>query len=444
MLRLARVPLTAALTAGLVGALSAACAALTLISPTEGQAVRENVRVELPASAVGENSFISIMVGQPPSQKFVAALSRESGKQVGSSLVFFWNSKSPYYDPTQPMKDQYFKDGRYAMTLQVHGGNGRMTDSATVNIVLRNKVARTDPSPAISLVNTLSFGQIRTYVMNADVQVFDQVGLPVLGGLGVMSEARIVQSVEDVRPTGEILLRYRIDDGAYIRTQGTRIALYEGDPLKPQLYRLVTKHGKVVKANMFSKQAKYAITDILPVLPGTPVKEGDSWPDTFSLKVEGLTPVIKLEGSSMLDSFEWQDGRECAKIVSQLTGSAPVALANGKIQSAGPITAKITTYFSYRSGNMLKRDIALEFPASILPGAGDFAEASASTASTTAPPSLASIYEPFLEEAETGESYTPRSPVSKSRPGTSTTGTGADTGAKRGTVRMHVTVRLEK
>ncbi len=87
---------------------------------------------------------------------------------------------------------------------------------------------------------------------------------------------------------------------------------------------------------------RFKIMDTLPVLPGKPVKEGDSWPVAFNVKIEGLTDVIRLQGMSRLDSFEWQNGIECAKIVSEgLIGSAKLSLAGGKIRSsADTVTAK--------------------------------------------------------------------------------------------------------
>ena len=78
---------------------AAAAGAFQLIAPTEGQAVRENVKIELPASAVPDDGFISVLVGDAPDQQFVVALSRDAAKAVGGDLVFYWNSKAPNLRP---------------------------------------------------------------------------------------------------------------------------------------------------------------------------------------------------------------------------------------------------------------------------------------------------------------------------------------------------------
>lgn len=354
-------------------------AAFQLVTPTEGKAVRENVKIQVPASAVPDNGFISVLLGEPGKERFVVAISRESAKLVNQAYVFYWDSKAPFYDPKapdyDPMKPKQFKDGRYSLAVHVHDATGRTTDQTKVNIELKNRVPRTNPAPGVVLSNRLLFGQVNDYRIHTDVSVFDVVNgmsLPLLGGLGMSADSKVVQSVEDVRPGGQFLLRYRVDDKTYVAASGYKKFLYDTDPVKPQLYRLMDSRGNVIKRNMFTKQARFQIMDILPVLPKGGVKEGDSWPDTMTLKIDGMTALMTLKGSSMLDSFEWENGRECAKIISILTGTAPISLVNGKVRSStGTVTANVTTYFAYKSGKMLERRIRLTTDVIIMPGAGD-------------------------------------------------------------------------
>ena len=107
------------------------------------------------------------------------------------------------------------------------------------------------------------------------------------------------------------------------------------------------------------------------MLPSGAVKEGDSWPDNMTLKIDGLTGMIRLKGSAILDAFEWFGGRECAKITALLSGVAPISLVNGKVLGKGLVTANVTTYFNYKTGKMLQREIRLTSDAVIFPGAGD-------------------------------------------------------------------------
>lgn len=427
--------------AAIVALGAASCGALQLLAPTEGEAVREYVKIVVPAGAVPDSGFISILMGDPGSQKFVEALSRDTAKTVGSNLVFYWNTKTPYYDSADPSKPRYFKDGRYPVKIQVHDGDGVEMDSATVNIELKNRVARTNPAPGIRLVNKMSFGQSNQYHVHSDVSFFEMVngiGLPMLGGMGLNADSVIFQSVEDVRPDNEYLLRLRQDEKTYISSYGVKNYLFAGEELKPQLYRLVTSHGKVVSANMFAKQAKYQIMDLLPSLPSQAVKEGDSWPDSMTLKIDGLTGLIKLKGSAMLDSFEWQNGHECAKVTSMLTGNSVITLVDGKVQGAGPLNAEVTTYFAYKSGRMLLRHIMLSFDAAILGTIDNTAQ----TVSQAPAPSAS----PYADEQDPTAQPVGRPGSNVVSPsGTAVSGVGVtDNGAKKGKVEFDIVVRLEK
>lgn len=437
---------------------AAQCAAqFKLAAPTEGQAVRENVKIQVPASVVPDSGFISVMVGEPKKERFVAALSRESAKPVNGLLTFYWNSKAPYYDSNDPMKPKYFKDGRYSFLIQLHEATGRAIDKTNVSIELKNRVARTNPAPGVKLVNKLVFGQYNEYRVHSDVSVFDVVngmGLPLLGGLGMSADARIIQTVEDVRPGGQFLLRYRVDDKTYVAASGYKKFLYAADGVKPQLYRLMDSYGNVLKANMFAKQARFQIMDVLPTLPKTAVKEGDSWSDHMTVKIDGMTGLMKLTGSAMLDSFEWQNGRECAKITSVLSGNAPITLVNGKVRGSGVIAAEVTTYFAYKTGKMLERTIRLTSDAVILPGAGDsMGSDQAADAVLMAPGGGAAPYAddvagdaPILEPSRPNRGFT-QPGVEGGRtqptvlPGEPST---PDNTNKKGKIEFNILVRLEK
>lgn len=433
---------------------AACCGAFQLIAPTEGQAVRENIKIQLPASAVPDSGFISVLAGETGAEKFVVAISRDSAKLVNGNLTFYWNSKAPYFESKDLMTPLYFKDGRYPITVEVHDAKGKMVESGTTKIELKNRVPRTNPAPGVSLANKLAFGQINSYRVHSDESTFEMVngiGLALFGGMALSADAVITQSVEDVRPGGEFLLRLREDENAYISSYGVKRFVYADDPLKPQLYRLVSKYGKVLTANLFAKQARFQIMDILPTLPAKSVKEGDSWPDSMSLKIDGLTPLIKLKGSAMLDSFEWQNGRECAKITSRLSGEAQLMLANGKIRGKGPVSADVTTYFAYKTGMMLQRDIRFYFDATVMPGAGDVtADASGGAPGMPGPPSLATS--PYGDDpSQDAPVYTPPRtgapggyPSGGYQPGGMGNQSTEPSGNKNGRVEFNIVVRLEK
>ena len=91
----------------------------------------------------------------------------------------------------------------------------------------------------------------------------------------------------------------------------------------------------------------------------------------FAFKVEGITELIDMAGTSQLDSFEWQNGRECAKITSHLSADDVISLDGGRIQSNGKLSLEMTTYFAFRTGMLIRREMSLEFPANISKDAGE-------------------------------------------------------------------------
>jgi hypothetical protein len=423
------------------------CGAFQLLAPTEGQAVRENVKIRIAASVVPDGGFIAVMIGDPGAEKFVVAISRDAAKpDSDSNLTFYWDSKAPYYESGDPSKPHYFKDGRYPMNVQVHESAGKVVDSASTTIELKNRVARTNPAPGVSLVNALTFGQVNNYRVHCDVSVFEMVnriGLPLLGGMGLSGDSVIIQSVEDARPGGEYLLRLREDEKTWVSAYGVKKYIYADQEFKPQLYRLIDKYGKVITDNMFAKQAKYEIMDVLPALPTQAVKEGDSWPDSMTLKIDGITRLMTLKGSAMLDSFEWEGGRECAKITAMLSGDTPISLGNGKIKGTGPLNAQVTTYFAYKTGRMIERNIRLTFDASI--GMGD---ASGGQAQPLPPPGMGTS--PLGEDQFNQDLYGPGGPPSNApppgmgQPGGPGSQPGIDTSRKKGKAELDIVVRLEK
>ncbi|MGB9619565.1 MAG: hypothetical protein ACPL7K_04045, partial [Armatimonadota bacterium] len=362
--------------------------ALTLLSPSPDQVVREKVKIaipvnELPAGfVVGKDEtvpekgrpFVTLSVVEGGLEQLVAAISPDAGIVKGGAFIFYWDSKAPYRDPKDAKKERFWKDGKHTLKVGLYDFLGKLMDTATVDVNLRNKIPRSNPAPAVSLVNRLVFGESHAYKVHAEVQVFHIVSgtaLPILGGMGMTSDFKIVQSVEDKRPDGSYLLRCRMDPKGYISSMGKKVELFPNE--RPELYRLVDKYGNVINRNVFSRQGKYTMMDVLPVLPRGPVREGDSWPVTCDLKVEGITGVIPLKGTSQLDSFEWQDGHECARIISVLTGTSQIWMDNGRIRSSEghTVTATTVTFFAYKTGKMIYRETTLEFPANILPGAGE-------------------------------------------------------------------------
>ncbi|MEN6358035.1 MAG: hypothetical protein ABFD83_13235 [Armatimonadota bacterium] len=409
--------------------------AMTIYWPKQDQIVRENVKISIPGSSVPKDTFISILVGEKGKENFVLAVNSENVRSKNGTINIFWDSKSPYRTVSNPKEDHNFKDGKYNIKIDIHrqGGNSSdIIDTGSVPVVLKNMIARPNPAPGVRLVNRLSFGQLNTYKITSAVQVFEVVSgiaLPIVGELGMSGEFKVAQSVEDVRSTGEYLLRYRIDGSPVVTQFGQKTKLYENDPIKPQLYRVMDKYGHVTDRNMFSKQSQFIITDILPVLPKHAVKEGDSWPDKMSLKLDGITDVIDLKGNCSMDSFEWQSGRECVKLVSKMSGKSTISLADGKIRSSDDnVNADVVTYYDYKNEKMIRRDVILEFRVTVEPGTGDVSGQPAAT-----PQSSSSRSRYYSASPIAGDNY--------SQPGMSpSSGSTQNAGFKKGKVQITASI----
>jgi hypothetical protein len=196
----------------LIGLNTGSAFAFNLVSPSEGQIVRENVKIAIPVSSLPSDfvvkkgqkpleagrPFVSLMIESGNNEQLVSANASDAGIIKNGMAIFYWNTKSPYRDPKVPDKDQYFKDGPYKLKIQIHEGDGIIKDFANVSVVLKNKIARSNPAPAVRLVNRLRFGEVNTYRIHSDVQVYEVVngmGLPILGGLGMAGDFKIIQSV---------------------------------------------------------------------------------------------------------------------------------------------------------------------------------------------------------------------------------------------------------
>ena len=346
--------------------------ALNLISPTDQQVVREKVDITLAADALPDGGFVSLYVS--PTDKietdsFSVALSPDEAVRKGSKVTFFWDTKTPFRDELNQKSVILLKDGSYTIRVNVHDRESKIKDYTTIKVVLKNKIVRSSPAPGILLQNKLALAQSDTYDIKAAAQVYNDQAAPILASLGLSASMGVYQTVEDIWPDGSRLLRYKVSPDTYVTTLGTLRYLYPNAATRPQLYKLVSPAGGVITHNVFARQKMFSVLDILPVLPNRKVKEGDSWNDAMSFKVDGVTEDLDLKGTAVLDSFEWEQGKECAKIISNLSSESQISLLNGRLTSdVGKITAKVTSFFDYKHGKCIKREVLMDYAALIQSG----------------------------------------------------------------------------
>lgn len=156
-------------------ALGISCFSMTISYPTADQVVHGKVKILLPASVLPaafftegvEKPFIGIFVGKSGKEDFMQALSSGAVVKEGDKVAFIWNTKAAYHDASDAKTDKYFKDGSYSLRIDIYQQtaltNTKVLESGSVNIILKNKLDRTEPALGVSLVNKLAFGQSNTY-----------------------------------------------------------------------------------------------------------------------------------------------------------------------------------------------------------------------------------------------------------------------------------------
>lgn len=345
--------------------------ALNLISPTDMQVVRENVAITISADALPDGGFLSLYVSQDTigSDSFTVALSPDKAIRKGNRVTFYWNSKSAVRSEAKPKEDRILKDGIYNVRVNVHSDESKIKDYTSIKIDLRNKIVRPSPAPGVLLNNKLVLNQTSIYDVKAIAQVYSDQDTPILGGLNLAASMSVYQTVEDIWPDGSRLLKYKLGKDTYVTSMGALTYLYPNPATRPQLYKLVHANGNVVNQNVFARQKQFSVMDLLPVLPNRKVKEGDSWNDRMRFKVDGVTENLTLTGKAVLDSFEWEQGKQCAKVISNLTSESKISLLSGKLTSdAGKINAKVVSYIAYKESKCIRRDIVIDFAALIQQG----------------------------------------------------------------------------
>jgi len=147
--------------------------------------------------------------------------------------------------------------------------------------------------------------------------------------------------------------------------------------------------------------------------------------------------MAEFNGNATLDSFEWESGRECAKIKSTMSSPKPITLANGKIKGIGPVNAEVTTYFAYKTGRLIKRNVKLTFDALI-----NMSDSSADQVQSSPASSMANS--PFGDDMEDpyDDDVMPRR--SSGRSSVQLKQQSADSANKKGKAELNIVVRLEK
>jgi hypothetical protein len=106
-----------------------------------------------------------------------------------------------------------------------------------------------------------------------------------------------------------------------------------------------------------------------PDLPGERVKVWDTWTtlDTLNIDDSGMDVQIVSENLNVLEGFETIEGRECAKVAVDVTGTVTGEGMQGgaNMEFTGDMTGKETWYFDYMKGVFVKSSSDISVTATV-------------------------------------------------------------------------------
>lgn len=351
--------------------LSVGASALTIISPTEGAKVREKVKIVIPRSAVPTDGFVTISVDG----KFraSAALPEEMRNDANGAApaspyyTYIWDTKAPVQSVNSTEAPIILKDGKHDVEVQVHDAIGRRVGISKVSVNVQNKPAIPNPAPPFKLYYKFHLGDQTVYRCRIDGEILDNLGQPLLSGVSaVKTDYDVIQTIEEARKDGTALVRYKIGPDATALLYGNQIPMIGANGTSPSIYKLIDNRGKVLQSDLIRK-TNTTITDIMAGLPTKPVQVGETWTSNFRLKIEGFGDAVPYQMNNRFDSVEWEGGRECAKIISDMTALGKIQILPGAESNdeQTPIKGTGVFYFAYKTGKLIRASATLESNLSI-------------------------------------------------------------------------------
>lgn len=346
----------------------------TIVRPQNGAQVRERVEFRLPSRSVPPGAFIAVSIDN----QFVEAVAPTaliSDHQKGH-LVYVWDTKA-----------KNVPDGDHKIEFALYAAEGeeqppRLLDRSSVTVQVANKV-RNVPKEGVRLAYRWQTGKALVYRTNflfKNVTEVKQSGLPPTEEVLLDFTHRLLLSVMDWR-AGEALVSWIITPPVRWLYRGQWYA-YPEQAFAP-VYQEMDSTGRVPYQATPTVVGEMRIVSVgsLPVLPATPVKEGSRWrtevvlydPTETGTNLEAKI-AARFPCSAKLESFEWEKGYKCAKIVYELaTGNLPTRIEFADYTLEKPkLKLKRVVYFAYDIGQMVRSDLSIEVEAAVQEQAGGF------------------------------------------------------------------------
>ncbi len=336
-------------------------APFTIVRPLEGARVREKVQVRVPLHSVPAEGFIGVSIDG----KFVEAVAPaalKTDKEKGH-LIYEWDTKAT----NTP-------DGKHNIELTLYGGGNerRILARSAVNVIVQNKIRV--PAGGIRLQYKWVPGrdfryQVRT--LAKDQTELKDTGLSPEETLLLDARYGVDLYTQDFTPPFALISWLPVAPA--IIYEGGQYRVITGDNMAP-VYQQVETTGRVVyQASRLGESQQYQFFYVtagdLPGLPPTRVTEGFRWTMTFvqydPLETgEGGNPKVaaRFPIAARIESFEWERGYKCAKIVCEFSGNLPGKFDMGEFRLEKPkVKVKRVIYFAYDLGQVVRMTTSVEF-----------------------------------------------------------------------------------
>lgn len=342
-------------------------APFTVVRPLNDARVREKVEFRLPLRSIPEGGFIGITVNNQFKQA-VAPIALTTDRDKGH-LVYHWDTKA--------LK---IPDGKHKVefTLYAPGGEGReprVMERTSVNVEVANKVAV--PRDGVLLKYRWTPGRTAEYKTNLQMKTITEIkqsGITPTEDLLLSASMGMFMNMMD--NAGGIGLLSWMPKPPFRVQQGQQVSQFTEESLGP-VFQEVDSSGTVrYQTTSLMGQAGrtvyFAVGD-LPILPPRKVKEGFRWAsqvvlyDPLSSGEKGALDVSsRFPVSAKIESFEWEKGYKCAKIVYELSGNVPGQFNLAGMQLSKP-KMKLTrvVYFAYDIGQVVRATMTMEFEQTI-------------------------------------------------------------------------------
>ena len=385
------------------------------LKPLDGATIRETVPVIVPRAAYPDTGYLTITVDG----NFVEATAFPDEGNV----VYEWDTKAPYTLPNDPDKKLYLVDGDHTITVTLYNRDNSVAAAATSKVRINNTIA--ELKDGVKLIYQWGKAQDSFYHRVSELDEVDpNLGVPPTPIQ--KADIQFRRTVED-SDGGDYLIRDAVLDTGIITTSGTPTYVKTAYSIKGRM-RTVNVSGVTVSNNLPINASGNHFGFPIAAFPGRRIQVGDSWeaPIETSLQWACEHPTV-LRGNGRLDSFEWENGYPCAKIIETYTGPATFNIDGVSPVDGANVDLTRTIWFAYTSGRLIHISTDEKVDATMT--SSQVAALGGSTAPQQAPAQVAGGVNPFTP----GPGPNPGGNMGQ-LPGPST-----DSGESKAQVTFHVT-----